>query len=170
MLTQQKISEMDAQYVAQTYGRYDAPLISGQGAICMGADGKQYIDFGSGIGVNSLGFCDEGWADAVAQQAKTLSHCSNYFATAPCVQLAEQLCMKTGMSNVFFANSGAEANEVAIKAARKYASAKGKTGNIVTLGNSFPGGTLATLTATGQSSMHTPFGPFLEGSDDAQAG
>ena len=146
-------------------------LLYTSGAQCRDFDGKTYIDFGSGIGVNSLGFCDPAWAQAVAEQARTLSHCSNYFATEPSVLLAQEVCRRTGMSKVFFANSGAEANEGAIKAARKYASQKGKAGGkIVTLVNSFHGRTMTTLTATGQKEMHVDFDPFMPGFDYAQAG
>lgn len=171
MLTQKEVQQLDEQYIAHTYARYAVPLAQGSGAQCRDFDGKTYIDFGSGIGVNSLGFCDPAWAQAVAEQARTLSHCSNYFATEPSVLLAQEVCRRTGMSKVFFANSGAEANEGAIKAARKYASQKGKAGGkIVTLVNSFHGRTMTTLTATGQKEMHVDFDPFMPGFDYAQAG
>ena len=153
MLTQKEVQQLDEQYIAHTYARYAVPLAQGSGAQCRDFDGKTYIDFGSGIGVNSLGFCDPAWAQAVAEQARTLSHCSNYFATEPSVLLAQEVCRRTGMSKVFFANSGAEANEGAIKAARKYASQKGKAGGkIVTLVNSFHGRTMTTLRTPFKSS------------------
>lgn len=171
MLTQQEVLQLDGQYVAHTYARYAVPLKQGSGAQCQDFDGKNYIDFGSGIGVNSLGFCNQAWADAVSEQAHTLNHCSNYFATEPCVLLAQEVCRRTGMSKVFFANSGAEANEGAIKVARKYASQKGKPGGvIVTLVNSFHGRTMTTLTATGQENMHVDFAPFMPGFVYAKAG
>ncbi|MDR3072848.1 MAG: acetylornithine/succinylornithine family transaminase [Clostridiales Family XIII bacterium] len=169
-----EIKQKENQYVANTYARYDAAIVQGSGARCSDADGKTYIDFTSGIGVNSLGFCDTGWSEAVARQAAKLQHVSNLFYTEPCAQAAEKLIRLTGMKKVFFSNSGAEANEGAIKAARKYsfmkyaeeAEALGKSFNryeIITLGDSFHGRTIATVTATGQEKFHKFFFPFLQG-------
>lgn len=148
-----------------TYSRLPAVLVRAKGATAFDADGKCYIDFGSGIGVNALGYCDPEWAKAVAEQAAALSHVSNYFASPVMVETAELLCSLTGMSRVFFANSGAEANEGAIKLARKYSRDKYGEGrhNIITLKGSFHGRTLATLSATGQESLHGDFQPLVEG-------
>lgn len=158
------ISE-DKQYIAGTYSRFPVEIQSGKGSIAMGQDGKEYIDFASGIAVNSFGFCDEVWADAVAKQIGTIQHSSNLYYTKPCVELAKLLVQKTGLEKVFFANSGAEANECAIKTARKYASdKKGKDYyKILTLVNSFHGRTITTLAATGQDSYHTQFTPLTDG-------
>ena len=114
------ISSQDKQYVANTYGRFPVAIKEGKGALCKDFDGKEYIDFSSGIGVNSLGFCNEGWVEAVTKQLTTLQHISNLYYTEPCVNAAKLLCEKTGMKKVFFSNSGAESNEGAIKCARKY--------------------------------------------------
>ncbi|KAL1110013.1 hypothetical protein AAG570_014187 [Ranatra chinensis] len=140
-------------------------LVSGKGCVATDADGKKYLDFASGIGVNSLGWCDEKWSAAVARQASTLQHVSNYYCTEPGTLLAQKLCLMSGMDKVFFGNSGAEANEGAIKAARKYSSLKygGGRNTILTLENSFHGRTLAALKATGQPNFHQHFGPFPEG-------
>ncbi|MDO4547511.1 MAG: aspartate aminotransferase family protein [Clostridia bacterium] len=164
-MTYQKLAEMDSKYIANTYGRFEAALDTGRGATCFDVDEKKYIDFTSGIGVNSLGFCDEGWVTAVKNQLDKLQHASNLFLTAPMAELAHMLCVRTGMSKVFFANSGAEANEGAIKAARKYSFDKYGPGRnkIVTLINSFHGRTVTTLSATGQDSFHQFFFPFTEG-------
>lgn len=159
------IKQTDSKYVAGTYARFGAVLTSGRGAMLYDENGKAYIDFGSGIGVNIFGACDNVWVQAVEAQLQKIQHTSNLYYTEPCAELAELLCEKTGMQKVFFANSGAEANECAIKTARKYAFDKygeaKKT--IITLENSFHGRTLATLTATGQDSFHTMFGPFVPG-------
>lgn len=159
------IKQTDSKYVAGTYARFGAVLTSGRGATLYDENGKAYIDFGSGIGVNIFGACDDVWVQAVEAQLQKIQHTSNLYYTEPCAELAELLCEKTGMQKVFFANSGAEANECAIKTARKYAFDKygeaKKT--IITLENSFHGRTLATLTATGQDSFHTMFGPFVPG-------
>lgn len=151
-------------FLAQTYKRLDVVFTSGEGSILFDTNGKRYIDFGSGIAVNSFGV-NKKWAEAVAQQARLLSHTSNLYYNEPSVLLAELLCQKSGMKKVFFSNSGAEANECAIKLARKYSFQKyGKDRhNIITLKNSFHGRTMATISATGQDNFHTYFDPFLEG-------
>ena len=159
------IKEIDKQFVANTYNRFDAELVSGKGSIFVDAQGKEYIDLGSGIGVTAFGACDEKWIEAVCKQASTLQHTSNLYYTEPCARLAQMLCEKTGFSKVFFSNSGAEANECAIKVARKYAcEQKGKEYyTIITLNNSFHGRTLTTLAATGQDCFHTHFNPLTPG-------
>lgn len=159
------IKELDENYIAATYGRSPLVAVSGKGAIVFDADGKEYIDLGSGIGVNCFGVCDDEWTEAVEKQLHKLSHISNLYYTLPQAELAEMLCERTGLKKVFFGNSGAEANECAIKCARKYSSDKYGEGRstIITLTNSFHGRTIATLTATGQDAMHVNFGPFLEG-------
>lgn len=152
-------------YVVHSYGRYPLAMKKGQGRRCVDESGKQYIDFGSGIGTNSLGYCDEKWADAVCAQVRTLQHNSNYYYTEVQAEFAEKLCKTAGYKGVFFGNSGAEANECAIKTARKYSFDKYGKGrhNIITLVNSFHGRTMATLSATGQDVFHNYFFPFLEG-------
>lgn len=157
--------DTDAAYISHTYARFALEAASGSGAVCTAADGKQYVDFSSGIGVNSLGFCDTGWVNAVCAQAKTLQHISNLYYTAPMAELAETLCTRTGMKKAFFCNSGAEANEGLIKAARKYSLNKYGAGRhtILTLENSFHGRTVTTLSATGQEVFHQNFAPFTEG-------
>lgn len=152
-------------HVVQSYGRYPLAMKKGQGRRCVDEDGKEYIDFGSGIGTNSLGYCDEKWADAVCAQVRTLQHNSNYYYTEVQAEFAEKLCETAGYKSVFFGNSGAEANECAIKTARKYSFDKYGKGrhNIITLVNSFHGRTIATLSATGQDVFHNYFFPFLEG-------
>ena len=159
------IKEQDKTYVANTYGRFDVAVKEGKGAICVDFDGKEYVDFSSGIGVNSLGFCDEGWVEAVIKQLNTLQHISNLYYTEPCSKVAKLLCERTGMKKVFFSNSGAESNEGAIKCARKYSFEKYGEGRskIVTLQNSFHGRTVTTLAATGQDVFHNYFYPFTEG-------
>lgn len=148
-----------------SYGRYPLVMEKGEGRACVDENDKQYIDFGSGIGTNSLGFCDEAWADAVCSQVRTLQHNSNYYYTAVQADFASALCETAGYEKVFFCNSGAEANECAIKAARKYSFDKYGKGRhtIITLENSFHGRTMATLSATGQDVFHNYFFPFLEG-------
>ncbi len=165
------IKKTDKEKIVNTYARYDLAVKQGKGAVCTSYDGKEYIDFTSGIGVNSLGFCDEGWVNAVTAQLNRLQHISNLFYTEPQVRAAQLLTSKTRMSKVFFGNSGAEANEAAIKTARKYGSkVKGNTMNkIVTLVNSFHGRTMATITATGQEHYHQYFTPFVEGFDYCEA-
>ena len=159
------IKEQDKTHVANTYGRFDVAVKEGKGAICVDFDGKEYVDFSSGIGVNSLGFCDEGWVEAVTKQLNTLQHISNLYYTEPCSKVAKLLCERTGMKKVFFSNSGAESNEGAIKCARKYSFEKYGEGRskIVTLQNSFHGRTVTTLAATGQDVFHNYFYPFTEG-------
>ncbi len=159
------IKELDKEYVAAAYGRFNVTLESGKGSTLYDENGKEYIDFGSGIGVNSFGISDDEWKNAVISQLNKLQHVSNLYYTAPCAELAELLCRKTGMKKVFFANSGAEANEGAIKFARKYSFDKYGEGRstIITLKNSFHGRTITTLAATGQDSFHTSFAPFTEG-------
>lgn len=154
-----------------TYGRYDVALKSGKGAVAYDEDGKKYIDVSSGIGVNSLGYCNDGWVNAVSKQAGTLQHMSNYFYCKQASDLAEKLCTLTDMSKACFGNSGAEANECAIKIARKYSFDKyGNDRNrIVTLNNSFHGRTVTTLSATGQDVFHNYFFPFTQGFDYVEA-
>ncbi len=165
------IKKADESYVAQTYGRFPVAIKEGRGARCKDFDGKSYIDFSSGIGVNSLGFCNEGWINAVISQLNTLQHISNIYYTEPCIKAAEILCAKSGMKKVFFANSGAESNEGAIKCARKYSFEKYGDGRskIITLVNSFHGRTVTTLAATGQDVFHNYFYPFTEGFVYAEA-
>lgn len=154
-----------------TYGRYDVALKSGKGAVAYDEDGKKYIDVSSGIGVNSLGYCNDGWVEAVSRQAATLQHMSNYFYCKQASDLAEKLCTLSGMAKVCFGNSGAEANECAIKIARKYSFDKyGNDRNrIITLKNSFHGRTVTTLSATGQEVFHNYFFPFTQGFDYVEA-
>lgn len=163
--------EKDLKYIMHTYGRYDVALKSGKGAVAYDEDGKKYIDVSSGIGVNSLGYCNDGWVNAVSKQAGTLQHMSNYFYCKQASDLAEKLCTLTDMSKVCFGNSGAEANECAIKIARKYSFDKyGNDRNrIVTLNNSFHGRTVTTLSATGQDVFHNYFFPFTQGFDYVEA-
>lgn len=157
--------ELDNEYIAHTYGRFDVVLRDGKGSTLYDENGKKYIDFGSGIGVTAFGIGDEEWKNAVEEQLDKLQHVSNLYYTAPCAELAKLLCEKSGMKKVFFANSGAEANEGAIKFARKYSFDKYGEGRstIITLENSFHGRTITTLAATGQDSFHTVFGPFTPG-------
>lgn len=152
-------------HVMHSYGRLPVVLEKAHGAEAVDENGMKFIDFGSGIGVNSLGFTDDNWADAVCAQVRCLQHTSNYYYTGVQADYAEKLCGKTGYSSVFFGNSGAEANECAIKLARKYSFDKYGRGRhtIVTLINSFHGRTLATLSATGQDSFHNYFFPFVDG-------
>ena len=163
---------IDKAYVAGTYGRFPVELVSGKGSIVTDVDGKQYIDLGSGIGVTAFGHSDELWEEATAAQLKTLKHVSNLYYTAPCAQLAKLLCEKTGLKKVFFGNSGAEANECAIKVARKYSAEKKGAAyyNIITLNNSFHGRTLTTLAATGQEHYHELFQPLTPGFIHVDAG
>ncbi len=158
------IFELDKNYVAPTYGRFDLNIVRGKGSLAYGSDGKEYIDLGSGIAVNSFGFCDDKWIEAVTKQLNTFQHTSNLYYTEPCALLAKKLCELTGLSKVFFSNSGAEANECAIKVARKYAcKTLGNDCVIVTLKNSFHGRTLTTLAATGQEAFHEHFTPLTPG-------
>ena len=158
----QKVKQADSAYIAGTYGRFDAVMSKGEGAHYEGLDGKRYIDFGTGIGVTLFGACDPDWVAAVTHQLTTLGHTSNLYYTEPQTQLAKLLCERTGMKKVFFGNSGAEANECALKVARKYGE-KDNRDVIVTLVNSFHGRTIATLAATGQDRFHEHFGPFPAG-------
>ena len=159
------IISTDKQYVANTYNRFPIEIVSGKGSRVCGSDGKEYIDMGSGIGVTAFGLADDIWANAVAKQASMLQHMSNLYYTQPCALLAKALCEKTGLKKVFFSNSGAEANECAIKVARKWAAEnKGEDCyKIVTLQNSFHGRTLTTLAATGQEHFHKLFKPLTDG-------
>ncbi len=159
------IIKADETYIAKTYARAPFLAESGHGARIIDAEGKEYIDLGSGIGVNVFGACDPPWIAAVEAQLHKLQHLSNLYYTAPQAELAEMLCMRTGFKKIFFANSGAEANECAIKSVRKYSNEKYAPGRstIITLENSFHGRTMATLSATGQTDMHVHFGPFLNG-------
>lgn len=165
MMTNNNVIEKDLKYIAHTYSRFPIAIKEGHGAQAIDYDGKNYIDFGSGIGTNSLGFCNDKWIDAIITQTKLLQHTSNLFYSIPDVMLAERLCEITGYAKVFFGNSGAEANEGAIKIARKYGmEKKGKDCNcIITLENSFHGRTITTLSATGQDIFHHHFFPFTGG-------
>lgn len=170
-MTFEEIKKLDDAHVMHTYGRYPVAIDHGKGATCYDPAGKAYIDFTSGIGVNALGFAEEGWVAAVTAQLNKLQHISNLYYTEPCAQAAKLLCEKSGMKKVFFGNSGAEANEGVIKAARKYSFQKygeGRT-KIVALENSFHGRTMAALSATGQAVYHNFFFPFVDGFVFAQA-
>ncbi len=159
------ITSIDKEYVAGTYGRFPVELLCGKGSLLTGTDGKRYIDMGSGIGVTCFGTADEEWLAAVTEQLNKLQHTSNLYYTEPCALLAKALCEKTGMKKVFFSNSGAEANECAIKVARKYSAEKKGDDHytIITLVNSFHGRTLTTLAATGQDHFHQLFNPLTPG-------
>ena len=165
------IISLDKEYVAGTYGRFPLELVSGCGSVLTAADGKQYIDMGSGIGVTAFGFADSDWTNAVTAQLMKLQHTSNLYYTEPCARLAQVLCEKTGMKKVFFSNSGAEANECAIKVARKYSAKKKgpECYTILTLINSFHGRTLTTLAATGQDHFHKDFQPLTPGFTHVEA-
>ena len=159
------IKEKDSLYLANTYARFPLVLKEGKGSKVVDEDGKEYIDLATGIAVNSFGFCDDEWISAVTKQLNTLQHSSNLYYTEPCVELGEVLCKRTSMKKVFFSNSGAEANECAIKVARKYA-AENKGSDyytIITLKNSFHGRTITTLAATGQDVFHKDFLPLTDG-------
>ena len=166
------IKNLDRTYIAGTYARFPVQLVSGKGSLALGEDGKTYIDLGSGIAVNGFGIADEAWLEAVTQQLARLPHASNLYYTEPCAKLAQMLCERTGMKKVFFGNSGAEANECAIKAARKYAAEKHGPDcyTIVTLQNSFHGRTLTTLSATGQEHYHELYQPLTPGFAHIPAG
>lgn len=159
------VKDKDKYYIANTYARFPIEIVSGKGSTVVDENGKEYIDMGSGIAVNIFGMCDEEWVSAVAKQLTVCQHTSNLYYSEPCVKLAELLCEKTGMKKVFFGNSGAEANEGAIKTARKYAfEKKGKDYyKILTLNNSFHGRTITTLAATGQDAFHNDFLPLTDG-------
>ena len=171
-MTHEELVALDHQYTMQTYGRYDVDIDHGKGATLWDLAGKTYIDFAAGIGVNSIGYANERWVEAIYEQASRLGHVSNLFYTQPYAKLAETLCRRSGMAAAFFGNSGAEGNEGLIKLARKYSFDKyGKgRGTILTLKNSFHGRTAATLAATGQEVFHNYFHPFPDGFRCAQAG
>ena len=160
-----EIKALTGQYIMNTYGRFPVAIERGEGARLYDFEGNEYIDFTSGIGVTDLGYGDQAWVDAITAQAKKLNHVSNLFYTEPAARLAEKLCKRTGMSKVFFANGGGEANEGMIKLARKYSYDKYGEGRatIITLVNSFHGRTITTLKATGQEVFHQYFFPFTEG-------
>ncbi len=166
-----KIKEMDNQYVANTYKRFDLQIVGGKGSKVWDETGKAYIDLGTGIAVNTFGVADERWQQAVIDQLGKVQHTSNLYYTEPGAILAKKLCERTGMKKVFFSNSGAEANECAIKAARKYAAEKkgADYSTIVTLWDSFHGRTLTTLAATGQEAFHALFQPLTSGFVHAKA-
>ena len=159
------IRQLDDTYVAGTYKRFPVEIVSGKGSVVTDTAGKTYIDMGSGIGVTSFGIADDVWQQAVIDQIGKVQHMSNLYYTEPCARLAQMLCEKTGMKKVFFSNSGAEANECAIKVARKYSAEKkgGDCFTVVTLENSFHGRTLTTLAATGQEKFHALFRPLTPG-------
>ena len=165
------LKTIDKEYVANTYARFPLEIVAGKGSLVYDDTGKEYIDMGSGIGVTSFGIADDEWKNAVIEQLGKVQHMSNLYYTEPCARLAEILCRKTGMKKVFFANSGAEANEGAIKAARKYAADKKGPDcfTIVTLKNSFHGRTITTLAATGQDHYHELFQPLTPGFVYAEA-
>ena len=169
--TSNEIKQLDSDYIAQTYGRFNLALSHGKGCQVWDFEGNEYLDFTSGIGVNSLGWADEDWLKAVVHQASSLAHTSNLFFTEPSSRLAKKLAEASGLKRVFFANSGAEANEGAIKAARKYSHDKyGKDrATVLTLVNSFHGRTISTLSATGQEVFHQHFFPFTKGFDHTPA-
>ena len=171
-MTSQEIKALTGQYIMNTYGRFPVAIDHGQGATLYDPEGNAYIDFTSGIGVSDLGYGCQPWVDAIAKQAGKIGHTSNLFYTEPPARLAEILCKRTGMSSVFFANGGGEANEGMIKLARKYSFDKYGRGRaaIVTLNNSFHGRTLTTLAATGQEGFHKDFLPLTEGFLYAEAG
>ena len=164
-MNKEEIKKLDQEKIVGTYSRYDMVADHGKGTRCVSVDGKEYIDFTAGIGVNCLGFCDDGWVEAVTAQLKKLQHVSNLFYSEPQVKAADLLTKRTGLKKVFFGNSGAEANEAAIKTARKYGTTQRgvHVNKIISLANSFHGRTMATITATGQEKYHKFFTPFLEG-------
>ena len=168
-MTFEQVKSQDQAYILHTYGRVDAALVKGRNARAWDVDGKEYIDFTAGIGVNALGYCDPEWSAAVAEQAGKIQHMCNYYYCPENTALAQELSRASGMAKAFFCNSGAEANECAIKIARKYGEKRGAY-RIVTLENSFHGRTLTTLAATGQEGFHREFLPLTEGFLYAQAG
>ena len=159
------IKELDNNYVAATYARFPVCLKEGSGSRVKDDEGREYIDLGTGIAVNTFGYSDMEWAEAVAEQLTRIQHTSNLYYSEPCAKLAEQLCLRTGMKKVFFSNSGAEANECAIKVARKYGETKkgAEYTTVITLRDSFHGRTITTLAATGQDVFHKDFLPLTEG-------
>jgi acetylornithine/N-succinyldiaminopimelate aminotransferase len=171
-MNSQQIKQLGDDYILPTYARFDLCLVRGSGCRAQDPEGNSYLDFASGIGVNCLGWGDGEWAAAEAAQAAGLQHTSNLYHTGPGARLARALCQKTGMDKVFFANSGAEANEGAVKAARKYSRDKYGAGRhtVLCLQNSFHGRTLATLAATGQDAFHRHFDPFPQGFAHVPAG
>ncbi len=164
-MTTEQLIQQDQNYVLPTYGRFLPCLVEGKGCTVIDSDGKQYLDFGAGIGVNSLGFCDDEWAAAIATQASRLQHVSNLYGSEPGFSLAQNLCQRTGFDKVFFANSGTEANEGALKAARNYSLQKYGAGrsSVLSIQNSFHGRSYGALSATGQESLQSNFGPMLPG-------
>ena len=170
-MTSNEIKQLDSESVMQTYGRFDAVIDRGEGATLYSPEGKEYIDFTSGIGVNSIGYGNKKWADAIYEQAQKLQHISNLYYSEPYAKLASQLTKRTGMKNVFFSNAGGEANEGMIKLARKYSFDKYGSGRstIISLVQSFHGRTITTLAATGQESFHNYFFPFTEGFEHVPA-
>ena len=166
------LQAMDRTYIANTYARFPVELAEGKGSILKDIEGREYIDMGSGIAVNGFGASDDQWLRAVTEQLGRLPHASSLYYTEPCAKLAEMLCARTGMKKVFFGNSGAEANECAIKVARKYSAEKKGAGcyTIVTLKNSFHGRTLATLSATGQDHYHELYQPLVPGFEHIEPG
>lgn len=168
-MTFQEIKDQDQKYIIHTYGRVDAALVKGKNATAWDVDGREYIDFTSGIGVNSLGYSDPRWVAAVSKQAGEIQHLCNYYYSPQNTALSQELCRAAGMAQAFFCNSGAEANECAIKIARKYGEKRGAY-KIVTLENSFHGRTLTTLAATGQEGFHRDFLPLTEGFLYAKSG
>lgn len=171
-MTSNELMNLDAQCVMQTYGRFPVAIDHGEGACLYSPEGKKYIDFTSGIGVNCLGYGNKKWLEAISAQAAKLAHASNLFYTAPYIELAHQLTSRTGMKRAFFANGGGEANEGMIKLCRKYSYDKYGSGRstIITLRDSFHGRTITTLTATGQDVFHHDFGPFPANFDYVPAG
>ena len=165
------VKELDKNFVAQTYGRFPLTLVSGKGSRVVDDEGKEYIDMGTGIAVNTLGIADDEWIAAVTDQLGRIQHTSNLYFSEPCAALAQMLCDRTGMKKVFFSNSGAEANECAIKVARKWGEInKGaEYTTIITLKDSFHGRTITTLAATGQDVFHKDFLPLTEGFVHAEA-
>lgn len=163
--------QIDKQYVASTYARFDIEIVSGKGSIVYDESGKEYIDLATGIAVNTFGVADDEWIGAVTAQLGKFQHVSNLYYSEPCARLAKLLCERTGAKRVFFGNSGAEANECAIKVARKWAQDTKGEGDytVITLKNSFHGRTITTLKATGQDVFHKDFGPFPEGFAYAEA-
>ncbi len=157
--------KIDKEYIVGTYARFPLEIVRGKGSFVYDENGKEYIDLGTGIAVNTFGVADDEITQSVTDQMKKISHTSNLYYSEPCAKLAEQLCLRTGMKKVFFSNSGAEANECAIKVARKYAADKKGADycNIITLKNSFHGRTITTLAATGQDVFHKMFTPLTEG-------
>ena len=165
------VKELDKNYVAQTYGRFPLTLVSGKGSRVVDDEGKEYIDMGTGIAVNTFGISDDEWIAAVTDQLGRIQHTSNLYFSEPCAALAQMLCDRTGMKKVFFSNSGAEANECAIKAARKWGEINKGTEytTIITFKDSFHGRTITTLAATGQNMFHKDFLPLTEGFVYAEA-